>query len=89
MLYVTIWFVCGLIAAYVYANKGRSPITAFLVGLLFGPIGVILALLTSPNHAKLEQSQIASGQQKKCPHCAELIRSDARFCRYCQREVAS
>ncbi len=27
------------------------------------------------------------GSFKTCPHCAERIRSAARICRYCQREV--
>lgn len=46
MLYVFIWIICGLIAGYIYAGKGRSWVLGGLAGLVFGPIGVILALIT-------------------------------------------
>ncbi|ASM76021.1 hypothetical protein VITFI_CDS0242 [Vitreoscilla filiformis] len=39
------------------------------------------------NNAAIEQQQLAEGL-KKCPHCAELIKPDAKVCRYCGREVA-
>jgi hypothetical protein len=46
MLYVFLWLLCALIAGYVYHNKGRPWLWGALAGLVFGPIGVILALIT-------------------------------------------
>lgn len=74
MLYVLIWLVCGFIAAAIYKNKGRSAGAAFIIGVLLGPIGIILVLLSSTNTAALERQQLATGQAKKCPHCGELSR---------------
>jgi hypothetical protein len=28
------------------------------------------------------------GQLRKCPYCAELIRQEAKVCRFCGREIA-
>ncbi len=48
MLYVLGWLLCGLVAAYIYReHKHRSWLMGLLAGLLLGPIGVLLALLTT------------------------------------------
>lgn len=87
MVYAGIWLICGIIAAVIYSNKGRSGIAAFVVGFLFGPIGVILAALTPADKAAVERKAVATGAMKKCPFCAELIRAEATVCKHCQREL--
>lgn len=40
------------------------------------------------SYPEREQAMLDSGAYKKCPHCAEVIRSEAKVCRYCNRNVS-
>jgi hypothetical protein len=86
-IFVT-WLVLALAVAQFAKNKGNSPIAAFLVAILLSPlIGLILTAIASPNEEKIEESKLESGKMKKCPYCAELIKIDARVCRFCGKDV--
>ena len=74
MLYALIWVISGLIAGYLYQQRGRSQGTGFLGGLLLGPIGLVLAFLSPTTLIK-------------CPHCAERVQPGAKICRYCGRDI--
>jgi len=87
MEFLVIWLVCGVIAAIVATNKGRSGCGWFLVGVLLGPFGFILALVVSRNESKAEKRSIQSGELKKCPHCAELVKREAVVCKHCGRDL--
>jgi hypothetical protein len=84
------WIIFSIIGGVIAKHKGRSAIGFFLLCLLLSPlIGIIAALVSEPNVAKLESARIASGESKKCPYCAEIIKREATVCRYCGREVSS
>ena len=68
MIYV-IWILSALIAAAIGAKKGEG-ILGFIIGIIFGPLGVIFALLSK-------------GNRVKCPACKELINKDASRCPKC------
>jgi hypothetical protein len=72
-----------------YANtKGRSFLGFTVLSLIISPLlGLIVALLFKANPDAVEARAVASGAQKKCPFCAELIKSEARVCRFCGREL--
>lgn len=87
MIYVILWIVCGFIAGAIAQSKGQSIGGALVLGFLLGPIGILIVALSSRNTEALEQSQLAKGEVKKCPHCGEMIRPEATICRYCQQPV--
>jgi hypothetical protein len=90
------WLICGAIAGLIYSSKGRSAATGCVGGFLLGPIGIILAILSSRDSAGIvkqsrrdEEKAIARGELKRCPHCAEAIRYDAKVCKHCGRDIVS
>lgn len=82
-----IWAMCGILGGVIASQKGRSVGGWVVLCLLLGPLGVILALVVSPQGAVQEQQALASGASKKCPQCAEIVKADAVKCRYCGSEI--
>jgi hypothetical protein len=66
---------CALIAMSIGAPKGESG-KSFVVGLLLGPIGVLLAMAST-------------GDRHPCPHCAEPVRTSAKVCPHCREKLAA
>ena len=61
--------------------------------LLFSGILLYLVILVSApsitfyTMIKIDERRLSRGIARKCPHCAEIIRFEARVCRFCGREV--
>lgn len=78
----------GLIPAAIAQGKGRSFVGFWIYGALLFIVALPHSLLMSSDPRSVEAKQLSDGVNKKCPHCAEIIKTEARVCRYCSREVA-
>jgi len=56
-LYIlAIFFVCGLIAAWISKEKGRSIIVGFALGMAFGFIGLLITTILPANNEDRKDS---------------------------------
>jgi hypothetical protein len=70
---MALWVLCGLIACAIGSRKGEGCL-AFFVGMLFGPFGIIFAI-------------ISSGNRIICPYCKELVNKLAVVCCHCNKDI--
>ena len=83
-----VWGVCGVLAAVIASAKHRSAFGWFLIGVLFGPLGVLAALIVG------DGDPIPKGMRKVvCPHCfarqAVDLSASQYECWQCKRSVAT
>ena len=68
------------------SNSGL-PITsqkiAFVLGLIFGPFGLLLVLVASRNEEAIGERSIRKGLKKRCLICSEIVQVAAVKCRFC------
>lgn len=79
---VILWIILAVLVGYFASTRGRSGIGFFLLAVLISPlITFIVVLLIKSNK---EEKLIANGTHKKCPACAEIVKSEATTCKHCQ-----
>ena len=69
----------AVIPAAIASNKGYSGFGWWLYGVLLLPVAFFHSLFLKPRAGEMGM--------KKCPFCAEVIKSDATVCRYCARDL--
>lgn len=72
--YIIFIVVAGIVGGILARPKGRSPILWFILCALVPLLVIAIAMLPSV---------IAEGFTKKCPYCAEIIKEEAKVCKYC------
>ncbi|GEM_PF-4770656 len=57
-----------------------------ILGLVFGPIGLILVLMSGINAPQLELRGLKRGRLTKCPVCSRVVYAKEARCRFCGHE---
>lgn len=76
--------VLGIIPGMIAQSKGRSFWLWWLYGAAIFIIALPHALLLKADVATQDAKALERGEMKKCLECAELVRADAKVCRFCQ-----
>jgi hypothetical protein len=87
MEFLLIAIVLGLIPAAIASSKGKNFLPWWIYGAALFIVALPHALIMRTDRQALEQKELATGNTRKCPYCAELIKREAKVCRYCQREL--
>ena len=85
------WCICGIAGSAILSRYDKAGLGC-LLGLLLGPIGLIIAW-TMRDNAKLDEAKQGSAstgrtrEERDCPHCAEPVLVRARVCKHCGRDI--
>src|SRR6266536_483013 len=68
------WLIINCVVGYLIGQQKNDVATAIVLSILLGPIGWLIAALSR-------------GNLRKCPHCAEFMKPEAKVCRHCGKEL--
>jgi hypothetical protein len=72
--YVILIVVAGIVGASLARPKGRSPVLWFLLCAVLPLLVIAIALLPPV---------LSHGITKRCPFCHEIVKANARVCKFC------
>lgn len=74
-----------------YKSERNQRMLLWLAGAAVCFIAGIVCISSARKQedAQAQTAQVQSSDSRKCPHCAELIKVEAKVCRFCGRDVAS
>lgn len=88
MIYLLFASVLGIIPAAIAQQKGRNFLIWWLYGTLIWIVALPHSILLRKDQGLIDARALRDGG-KKCPQCAEVVRRDARVCRFCGSDLSA
>lgn len=87
MMWVIIYLPLCVAVGVFASKKGRNGYGFFWLAVFFSPLlGFIFALVADTDQRSLDRDKLFEGDHKKCGFCAEIIKIEARACKFCHNE---
>lgn len=83
MMIFFIWLFSIILTPIIANSKGKSSFGFLIFAIIFGPLALIWILVAPADEEGIEKNKLMSNEAKKCPYCAELIKPEAKLCRFC------
>lgn len=90
---ILLWCAFGYAGGWIAARKGYPPRMGVIVGIIFGPIALVVCALLPMTEAGLEQAEIErqihkenvnKDRLKRCPNCGRDVAFTCRVYPRCQ-----